>query len=65
PEVAGDAAIFFDPYNPQDIAEKLVWVLEDRGLGSKLSKKGAAQAKKFSWRRMAQQTLKVYETANS
>lgn len=65
PEVAGDAALFFDPYDSSDVAEKLAEILGNKRLKSRLSRKGLAQAKKFSWRQMAQQTLKVYETSTS
>jgi len=65
PEVAGDTALFFDPYDPKDIADKLAQVLGNSRLRVQLSKKGLAQAKKFSWRQMAQRTLKVYEAATS
>ena len=65
PEVAGDAALFFDPYDPKDIAEKLDKVLGNRALRQRLAKRGLARAKKFSWRWMVQQTLKVYEEAVS
>lgn len=61
PEVAGEAALFFDPYDPRDIAEKITQILKDKKLRAGLVKKGLAQAKKYSWETMAKQTLRVYE----
>jgi len=63
PEIAGDAALFFDPYNPKDMAEKLRRILGDEGLRQKLAKRGLARAKRYSWETMARQTLSVYEDA--
>ncbi|HEB13885.1 MAG TPA: glycosyltransferase family 1 protein [candidate division WWE3 bacterium] len=63
PEVAGDAALYFDPYSPRDIVEKLAKVLGNKKLRESLSKKGLKRAKDFSWERMARETIKVYEKA--
>ena len=60
PEVYGDAAQYFDPLNVQDIAAKISTALTDPVLGSKLVKRGYEQIKKYSWARMATQTLEVY-----
>jgi glycosyltransferase involved in cell wall biosynthesis len=60
PEVYEDAAIYFDPNSPQDIADKISIVLNDPKLRQDLIAKGHAQATKYSWRRMAEQTLDVY-----
>jgi glycosyltransferase involved in cell wall biosynthesis len=61
PEVAGEAALYVDPSNPRDIAEKVLEVVEDAGLRRKLVEGGLARAREFSWRRTAEATLKVYE----
>ncbi len=60
PEVNGDAAHYFDPLDVNDMAEKINEVLTDEKLRSGLIKKGSEQVKKYSWRRMAEQTLEVY-----
>lgn len=60
-EVYGDAALYFDPGDPGDIASKIVLVLTDGRLRKELILKGRQQVKKYSWRKMAQQTLGVYE----
>lgn len=63
PEVYGNAAHYFNPYNVQDIAQAIDDVISSPQLRDELIKKGYAQAKKFSWKRMAEQTLAVYEKA--
>lgn len=65
PEVGGDAALYIDPYDTNDIADKMGLLLADKKLREQLVKKGLEQVKKFSWEKTAQQTLKVLqEVAN-
>lgn len=62
PEVHGDAAVYFDPENITDMAEKINQVLAFTPKSREdLIEKGKKQAAKFSWRRMAEQTLQVYK----
>lgn len=61
PEVYGDGAHYFDPTDTQNMAAVINEVLTDRNLRSRLITRGHAQAKKYSWRRMAEQTLVVYK----
>ena len=65
PEVHGTAVYYFDPLNVEDMASKINEVLTDETLRSDLIKKGAEQVKKFSWERMATQTLEVYKNTLS
>jgi len=61
PEMAGEAAIYFDPHNVEEMAqamERLVW---DEDLRGRLSGKAVEQAAKFTWERTALQTLQVFE----
>lgn len=62
PEVYGDAAHYFDPTDINDIALKINEVLSDNSLRSRLIAHGSKQVAKYSWRRMAEQTLDVYNT---
>lgn len=62
PEVYGDAAHYFDPLNVQDMAAKIGDVLDNAQLRQQLVEKGRAQAAKYSWQRMAEQTLAVYDS---
>jgi glycosyltransferase involved in cell wall biosynthesis len=61
PEVYGDAAHYFDPTDVNDMASKIDEVLSNPELRKNLVKRGKAQVKKYSWKRMAQQTLDVYK----
>jgi glycosyltransferase involved in cell wall biosynthesis len=61
PEIYDDAAHFFDPEDVNDMAQKIAEVLVNKNLRSALIERGSAQVKKYSWRRMAEQTLKVYK----
>lgn len=63
PEIYGDAAWYFDPEDTDDMSERIGQVLDDEKLRSELIKKGEQQIKKYSWQRMAKQTLGVYEKA--
>ena len=63
PEVYDHAAHYFDPNDPQDMARKIGEVLDDAALRQKLIAAGHERVKQFSWRRMAEQTLEVYEKA--
>ena len=60
PEVYGDAAEYFDPTDTLDMADAIDRVITDKNLRDQLIKAGARQVKKYSWRRMAEQTHKVY-----
>jgi glycosyltransferase involved in cell wall biosynthesis len=63
PEVHGKAAHYFDPLDIDDMATKIGEVVDDPALRADLSGKGKAQAAKYSWKRMAEQTLAVYDSA--
>lgn len=63
PEVYGDAAAYFDPTNTEAIANTIEQVLTDTILRQSLIEKGYEQTKKYSWRRMAEQTHTVYLNA--
>lgn len=63
PEVLGDAALYFDPADPHQMAQQIARVLDDQKLRAQLIKKGTKQAKKYSWKRMAEQTLDAYNKA--
>lgn len=63
PEVYGDAAHYFDPNSTDDMARAITDILKDSSLRNELIKKGHSQLKKYSWKRMAQQTYDVYMKA--
>lgn len=61
PELGGDAARYFDPLNAEDIASTLRGLWSDEGLRQEMSRRGQAQAARFSWARAAVETMAVYE----
>lgn len=65
PEVVGDAALLFDPFNVDEIANALTQVLDDPNLRARLQAKGFQQAKQFSWTRTARETIAVYRRTTS
>lgn len=60
PEVVGEAGVMVDPYDPDAFTEAMARVLSSESLRAEMSARGLAQAKKFSWDKMAQETLAVY-----
>lgn len=62
PEVAGGAALYFDPDDAEALGLALKRVLGDDALRQRLKEAGQERATDFSWRRMAEQTLDVYRS---
>ena len=62
PEVVGDAAIICDPKNHNEMAEAILKIMSNNKLKKNLIKKGLKQAKKYTWRGYAQQTLDCYKS---
>ena len=60
PEILGDAALYFDSKNTEEMADKIAQALFDGDLRKILVEKGKKQVLKYSWQKMAQETLKVY-----
>lgn len=65
PEIYQDAAYYFDPYDTDDMARAIGDVLTNADLRDSMIAKGYNQVKKYSWRRMAEQTHAVYVQAVS
>jgi glycosyltransferase involved in cell wall biosynthesis len=64
PEILGNAVIYFDPLDINDMAEKIKKVLADKNLREQLIQKGFVQVKKYSWQKMAEETRNIYITLN-
>lgn len=62
PEVYGQAAAYFDPASPVDIAAQVEKLLANPAGLVRLSKAGRKQASNYSWGKMAEQTLAVYNS---
>lgn len=66
PEVCGpNNAIYFDPQNPQDIAEKINQIIISPALQKTLKENGSKKVKQYSWKKMATQTLNLYQTSKN
>lgn len=63
PEVAGEAARYFDPYEVDDIAAAVFDLLFDSEQASRLMALGDRRQAEFTWRRTAEGTLQSYERA--
>ena len=60
PEVGGDAVVYCDPNNVNDIAEKMEIVLSDEKLQQEVIEKGLKRVKQFTWEKAAQEHLRVF-----
>jgi glycosyltransferase involved in cell wall biosynthesis len=66
PEVAGDAALMFDPHDPRAIAAAIETLLSlDEPARARAHALGVARAQQFTWQRTARATLKSYARALS
>jgi glycosyltransferase involved in cell wall biosynthesis len=63
PEVAGDAALLFDPYDESDMAAQIGRLLGDEELARTLVRRGYERCELFTWRRTAELTLESYRRA--
>jgi glycosyltransferase involved in cell wall biosynthesis len=64
PETAEHAALYFDPKDPEDMADRMVTLTSDRELYDECRRLGLERASTFTWDRCAKQTLKIImETA--
>jgi glycosyltransferase involved in cell wall biosynthesis len=63
PEVAGEAARYFDPYSVRDIGDALIELLENRELAAELAQRGRERERAFTWQAAARGTLESYARA--
>jgi glycosyltransferase involved in cell wall biosynthesis len=63
PEVAGEAALYFDPHNPEEIATALTKLLVDSRLRERLIALGRAREAELTWEATAASTLQSYARA--
>lgn len=61
PEAGGDAALYVNPEDVNDIASKIRELINNEKLRKELIEKGYKQVKKFSWEKTAKETLKALE----
>ena len=60
PEVVGDAGVLFDPYDIDDICDKMITLYQSQELREKLVLKGLERAKMFTWEKTADLVMHVY-----
>ncbi len=63
PEIAGDAAVYFDPNEAESIVEAMEKILFNKELQEKLVLKGTYRLQSFSWKNTAERTIATYEKA--
>jgi glycosyltransferase involved in cell wall biosynthesis len=62
PEVAGDAAVLVNPHDVAEISDSIARVLSDETVRKSLVAKGLARVRQFSWKKCADETLKLFES---
>lgn len=62
PEIAGDAAFYFDPYNKESIITVMLDLLADQSKLNSKKKLGYALCKKFTWEKCAEEHRKIYNS---
>ncbi len=65
PEVGEEAVLYFNPYQKNSLFRAIETVIGDKELANKLSARGLLQARKFSWKKCAKETLGVYQNVLS
>lgn len=62
PEIGGEAAYYFDPNDPQDCANRILDVLQNNHLRSRLIERSKARACLFTWDKSASKLTNLYGT---
>ncbi len=65
PEILGRAAVYFNPEDIEDMAEKIKQVLKDKKIQERLISQGFEKIKEYHWSKMAQEALAVYQKSIS
>ncbi len=60
PEIAGNAALLFDPRSSADLTNNLLQLLENQKLATDMKNKGITRASHFSWQKHISELIKVY-----
>jgi glycosyltransferase involved in cell wall biosynthesis len=61
PEFGGDAAVYFDPSSPQELAEKLEFIIDDPARMAELSGKALERSLLYDGSRAAQRTWELIQ----
>lgn len=65
PEIGGDAALYFDPFDIEDMAETIWTILRDDAISNELIEAGKYQSQKYSWSVAASTLVKLFESAEN
>jgi glycosyltransferase involved in cell wall biosynthesis len=63
PEVAGDAALLFDPERQDDVTDAIRRLLDDQALAARLCERGRERVARFTWKRTGAASLAGYRRA--
>ncbi len=63
PEVGGDAALYCDPYDIEDIKEKIKSLLDDSDLRRQMIQRGFSRADEFDWEKSAAEHIRIFQEA--
>jgi glycosyltransferase involved in cell wall biosynthesis len=61
PELAGDGAVYFDPFEPDEIAAQILRLWHDERARRGLRERGLARCQRYRWNQTARETLAVFE----
>jgi glycosyltransferase involved in cell wall biosynthesis len=59
PEVCGDAAAYFDPSKPSDIAQTILEITMNQAYATELRRRGLEHSAKYTWKASAERTLEI------
>jgi glycosyltransferase involved in cell wall biosynthesis len=62
PEVVGDAGLLFDPKQPDELVDRLLWLLDHSAERDRLIAKGQQRASQFGWDKTAAETMAIYHS---
>lgn len=62
PEIAGEAALLIDPFQPEDLKTAILQLLASPNIGIKLREAGRARLLVFDWKQTAHMTLEIYRS---
>jgi glycosyltransferase involved in cell wall biosynthesis len=62
PEVLGDACLYFNPYDVNQISKTILEILHSETLREKLQKKGFEKVKSYSLEKMVNSLIKIFES---
>jgi glycosyltransferase involved in cell wall biosynthesis len=62
-EVCGEAVLYVDPRDPEDLAANMERIADDEQLRKDLGERGRRRAAEFSWARSARSHVEAYTLA--